>query len=74
MKILTFTKVDYSLIIYVLLTLTQFIIGQQLKGEDCDCRTGISRRIVNGGEVHPNSVPWQISLAFFGSHICGGLE
>ncbi|WP_407808037.1 trypsin-like serine protease, partial [Staphylococcus aureus] len=29
-------------------------------------------RIVGGSSISISSVPWQISLQYYGSHICGG--
>jgi secreted trypsin-like serine protease len=30
------------------------------------------RRIVGGQDAKPNEFPWQISLQYGGSHVCGG--
>jgi trypsin len=30
------------------------------------------RRVVGGQEAEPNEFPWQITLQYFGSHLCGG--
>jgi trypsin len=30
------------------------------------------RRVVGGEEAEPNEFPWQITLQYFGSHLCGG--
>merc|ERR1711893_72229 len=38
-------------------------------GREGDSRT---RMIVGGWESRENEFPWQISLQWFGSHICGG--
>lgn len=63
----------FSLILFFFLfALFNSIDGQKLKDEDCKCRSAISKRIVGGNEVSENSLPWQVSLALNGNHMCGG--
>lgn len=62
-----------SLAVLLLLNLSRLTGGQKLVSGDCKCRLGVSKRIVGGGEMAPHSVPWQVSLAMNGNHICGYL-
>ncbi|KAJ3660289.1 hypothetical protein Zmor_004744 [Zophobas morio] len=29
-------------------------------------------RIIGGGDIDISQVPWQVSVQFYGAHICGG--
>ncbi|XP_037363076.1 polyserase-2 [Talpa occidentalis] len=41
--------------------------------EDLDCgQPGPSTRIMGGSDAQPGTWPWQVSLHYRGSHICGG--
>lgn len=39
---------------------------------DCTCKFNADNRIVGGQETVAHKVPWQVSLAMWGQHICGG--
>lgn len=48
------------------------IDGQQITSKDCKCTLPAFPRIIGGDQAAPNSIPWQISLAQYNQHICGG--
>ena len=67
-------KFDYFLLNFlVVFVIIQSIDGRQLiSSQDCKCVLPAFPRIVGGEEAPAHSIPWQISLAQFNQHICGG--
>lgn len=56
----------------VLFLVFNAVNGQLISSQDCKCTLPAFPRIIGGDQASPNSIPWQISLAQYNQHICGG--
>ena len=60
-------------LLLLILVVIQSIDAQQITSQDCKCTLPAFPRIIGGEEAEPHTIPWQISLAQYNQHICGGV-